>query len=252
MKILLIILCFVTISSSDEMQRVQNIVDDISKLRADYEQCKKELGSSSKGTRTFEAVAMQNDEKLQKYEMSLRDEKQRNKILLDEIDTLTKNKHNISNLENKIRKLEKIVKNQEISLKTKEKVIKNLKNNKIKTKEVVENSLKNKKMSSSEAQLVCEKKNSFPKLVMKEGFQESVNDIEETHTFKASAFRLKNDARIYDEINGKEIDIWEKSTSFTSNEKSNKWVRVTGYFIDKKWHPSKEELWVKSKDVIQR
>ncbi len=252
MKILLISLVLVTLLSSDELQRVQNIVDDITKLRADYESCQKQLSSGSKSNSTFEAKTMKEDERVQKLEFNLSDEKQRSKILLAEIDILTKEKHDSVDLKNKIIKLKKIIKNQEISLKTKEKVIKNLKLDKVKTKSIVKNNLNSTPKTPFQTQVICKEKNSFPQLIMKESFKTKTNYIEETHTFEASAFRLKNDASIYDDIDGKEIYIWEKSTSFTSNEKSERWVRVTGYFIDKKWLPSKEELWIRSEDVIQR
>ena len=252
MKTLLVALFLATLLSSDEIQRIQNIVDDITKLRVEYETCKKQLNSDLKSSGAFEALSMKNDEKLQKYEMILNDEKQRNEILLAEIDVLTKEKQNVADLENKIIKLEKMVNNQVILLKSKENSIKNLKNEKSKTKVSKKNSLKNDSLASVEKKVVCEEKNSFPKLLMKDGYENSFEQIQETYTFKASAFRLKNDAKIYDNINGSEIYFWEKSTSFTSNEKNDKWVKVTGYFIDKKWLPSKEELWVKSENVIQR
>ena len=252
MKLLLFSLVLVTLLSSDELQRVQNIVDDITKLRADYESCQKQLSSAPKSGISFEAKAMQKDEELQKLESNLRDEKQRSKILLAEIDVLTKEKYDNTDLISKMDKLEKIIKNQEISLKTKEKVIKNLKTDKVKTKLIAKSSLNNAPKTLIQTQVVCEEKNSFPKLVMKESFETQSNYIEETRAFTPSAFRLKNSASIYDDIDGKEIYVWEKSTSFTSNEKSDRWVRVTGYFIDKKWLPSKEALWIKREDVIQR
>jgi len=252
MKILLIALIFVSVLFSDEMQRVQNIVEDITKLRVDYEKCQKQLSSGAKGSVSFKAISMKDDEKLQKLEVNLSDEKQRNKILLAEIDVLMEEKENSKKNKDKIKKLEKTIKNQEISLKSKEKTIKKLKMNKAKIKEVSKNSLNSTSKTLLVKEVSCKEKNSFPKLVMKEGFESKVSDIEETHTFTPSAFRLKNDASIYDDINGKEIYFWEKSTSFTSNEKSDSWVRITGYFINKKWLPSKKELWVKSQDVIQR
>ncbi len=145
------------------------------------------------------------------------DEMQRNKILLAEIDILKV----------KINKLEKTVRNQEISLKS---------------KEVSKNNLNSTKTLMIKKQVLCEEKNSFPKLLMKEEPPSVLSDIEDTYTFEAAAFRLKNDATVYNNINGKEIYIWKKNRSFTSNEKSDSWVQVTGYFIDKQWLPSKEEL----------
>ena len=252
MKIVLIIVALSTLLFSDEIQRIQSIVDDITKLRVEYESCKKQLSSDLKGSEYFDAMAAENDEKLQTYKMNLKDEKQRNEILLAEIDVFIKEKNDLDILKAKISKLEKIVKNQENSLKVKEEVIKNLKIDKVKTKEVSKNNLNSAKKIFIEKQVVCEEPNSFPKLLMKKESPNQVKDIEETYTFEAAAFRLKNEATIYRNINGEEIYVWEEDRSFTSNEKSQNWVKITGYFIDKKWLPSKEELWVEASDVVQR
>jgi predicted RND superfamily exporter protein len=89
----------------------------------------------------------------------------------------------------------------------------------------------------------------FPKLMMKE--QNNPND-EKIIRFKAAAFRLKYESIIYDGINGKNIDKWEKHRSFTSSIKTKSWIKVTGYFVNKKWTPAKKEMWIKIKQVEKK
>ena len=92
--------------------------------------------------------------------------------------------------------------------------------------------------------------NRFPKLKMKEAFKES--DIETIVYFDASSFRVNKEAFIYDKIDGKKIDKWEKSTSFTSNQKSASWIKVTGFFVDKVWQSAELDMWVKIEDASLR
>lgn len=89
--------------------------------------------------------------------------------------------------------------------------------------------------------------NKFPQLQMKEG--EISHQVIET---AAHAFRLNKDAIIYDAQDGNIVAEWEDRTSFTSNQKSGSWIKITGYFVDKVWQKSLEELWVKEEDTRQR
>ena len=133
------------------------------------------------------------------------------------------------NLYKKIRKLEKqlLIKNN--LLKSKDKTIKKLKLN-------------------QEYSRNCTNKNDFPKLLMKKEFK---NNIKITK-FKAASFELKIDSIIYDDIDGKKIDEWVKTTSFTSNIKTATWMKVSGYFIDKKWRPAKADMWIKIEQVFKK
>ncbi|WP_373070794.1 hypothetical protein [Sulfurimonas sp.] len=92
-----------------------------------------------------------------------------------------------------------------------------------------------------------DKPNKFPKLVLKDKF--NAHKIINTNP---STYRLKNNAKIYDSINGKVIEEWENKTSFTSNKKSDGWVKITGFFINKVWVRSESQMWIKLKDVQKR
>lgn len=76
---------------------------------------------------------------------------------------------------------------------------------------------------------------------------------DEPRYFKASTFRVNKDANIYNAPEGDVLERWEAQTSFTSNMRTQKWVKITGYFINKKWHPNRErEMWVKAEDTTIR
>ncbi len=70
--------------------------------------------------------------------------------------------------------------------------------------------------------------------------------------FEASAFRLKEDSDIFNAIDGKKVDSWEKGTSFTSYKKTDGWIKITGHFVNRKWERVKKEMWVKSDNVFKR
>ena len=71
------------------------------------------------------------------------------------------------------------------------------------------------------------------------------------HT-KASAYRLNKNAFIYNDVNGKKIDEWEKGTSFTSNQRTDKFIKITGYFKNKQWVKAKKSLWIHVNDAFKR
>lgn len=188
MRVIFTIFLLFGFAYSDEIQRIENIAKDISKLRLESEKCKEEL-KSSKGL-------MEENRELQA----------------------------------RVQKLEKLVKKQEILLKTKE------------------NSQKNLFTYSNK----CEEESPFPELMMKDEYKKESPDRNEIITFKASAFRLKTDSVIYDAANGKKIDLWEKGTSFTSNSMMDGWIKISGYFVKRKWKKAQKEMWVKSAQTIKR
>jgi len=132
-------------------------------------------------------------------------------------------KENNNTLYKRIEKLEKELKNKDNLLKSKENIIKKLKKSR-------------------------KKKEIFPKLMMKD----KVYQEEELVRFKATSYRLKYDSIIYHGINGKMITEWVKSTSFTSSVKTKNWIKVTGYFVNKKWIPSKKDMWIKISQVEKK
>ncbi|RLA78956.1 MAG: hypothetical protein DRG78_13915, partial [Epsilonproteobacteria bacterium] len=107
------------------------------------------------------------------------------------------------------------------------------------------------------------KTNTMPKLMMKKEFKQEekvvqkvktkkVSNDKKIITFKARSFRLNTDSIIYDGINGKKISKWVETTSFTSTQKTDSWIKITGYFVDKKWRSAKKEMWIKKAQVSKR
>ncbi len=93
-----------------------------------------------------------------------------------------------------------------------------------------------------------EEDNLFPCLTMKEKYKNE----QSVSYFKASTFRTNAQVKIYDSINGSTVSVWNDKTSFTSNQRAGKWIKITGLFVHKIWQPAGKELWVKSCDVFNR
>lgn len=203
MKIVLTVLMVIFMQlNADEIQRIESMVEDISKLRSDYTLTQDKLAKCS--------AKLKND-------------------FTTESDYVKKEKEYINriiSLENQLKKAKNRV------------VIKEIPKSKNQVKLKV--CLDNQKIESD---------NKFPKLKMKKEF---IDESEETLFFKASSFRVNHEAKIYDGVDADVIDIWENRTSFTSNQRKNKWIKITGYFVDKQWRAATSEMWVKNCDVINR
>lgn len=167
------------------------------------------------------------EEELGVYKYDLSDEKEKNAIL---------NKQ-ITSLNNELKRVNKLLKSKEKENKTSKNNLKSISKNKTILQKCVNNQ-------------IIEDENPFPQLQMKKEFQQ--NTRESLTPFKASSFRVNKLADIFQSIDGKKVDKWEKSRSFTSNLRSENWVKITGYFINKVWQPSAKELWIRSSDVTIR
>lgn len=204
MRLLFIFLfIFLTYSSAGEIQRIEGIVDEISKLRSDYAKLEDELVLS---------------------QYQLKDEREKNSILQEDLklySNYTKKeaeyKSKISSLDLQLQKLKK-------ELKVKEKKCLNYQS--------------------------VKEESTFPKLLMKEKYQ--ISNTNKSNHFQAHAFRANKFAPIYDGVSGRVVDTWEPMTSFTSNEKKDGWIKITGYFVEKIWRPASQELWIKSQDATMR
>jgi len=185
MKILFVILLFLSFANADEMSRIEAIVADITKLRAEYTQCLKELDTKK--------LYKKEKEK----DISLNAKLENNSDLARSNASLRKR---VKELEKKLKKL-------------------------------------------------MQKQNNFPKLIMKE---DSKTKNTKFIKFKAASFKLNYDSIVYDDINGNMITKWTEGTSFTSNIKTKSWIKVTGYFINKKWTSAKKEMWIKIKQVEKK
>jgi len=178
MKLFTLLFIFSLAVNADEIQRIESIVDDISKLRESYEVAQEQLQ---------ECRSTLNDIKIN----------DNNKYLV-EIQSLKKE-------------------------------IQNLKNR-----------LKNKKN--------CENSNKFPKLTMKKKSKKEVI-LSDVIYFKASAFKLDKKSDIFSSIDGEKIEEWDRGSSFTSNQKKDGYIKITGYFVNRQWKKSQKERWIKESDI---
>ncbi len=130
----------------------------------------------------------------------------------------------------KIAELEKLILKQQKILKTKENIDKNLLNCSYK----------------------CEDEDTFPKLVMKKEYQEEGLDEDKIIKFSSSSFRLREDSEIYDSINGKKIAEWKSGRVFTSSMMNSRWIKISGYYENKKYKIAKKEMWVNASQISKR
>jgi len=197
--VFILFIFFATLIQADEIQRIESIVEDISKLRNSYV----------------------------KVERELQNEKDKNKKYTKKIDSL---ENEIISLKKQIKTKEKIVINTS--------VVKPLKS---KNQTVAKKCLNN---------TINTESNTFPKLSMKKSNMSITK--QKVFSFKASTYRVNKLAYIYGSIDGEIVDEWEELRSFTSNQRNDTWIKITGYFIDKKWRPAETPLWVESKDTNLR
>lgn len=149
-------------------------------------------------------------------------EKKKNKSLNKEIKLYSDfTKKEIDSLKLKLKKTKKQTKNENVPECIPEKIIVT----KVLTKTIQED-------------------NAFPELQMKSD--------EKIEIFKASSFRLKNEALVYDAIGGNEINKWVAKTSFTSNQQTKRWMKVTGYFVEKVWTKALIDMWIERADIIKK
>ena len=67
-----------------------------------------------------------------------------------------------------------------------------------------------------------------------------------------TTFRLLSKANVYDSVDGVKISTWNANKSFTSDTQTDNWVKVTGYFVAKKWQRPGKELWIKKDNITER
>jgi len=171
------------------------------------------------------------EEKLEITQHRFRDLQEKNSILESELELYSNYSQKEEDYSVKIKSLEKKIKSLEKKVKTKQSIDNNCKNIIVKkriVKEKVDNTL-------------------FPNLKMKEKYK----DFEIEYT-QANTFRTNKQAEIYDTVEGTVVANWEEGRSFTSNEKTSQWIKITGYFVEKVWKASQEELWIKQEDTKLR
>lgn len=223
--------------SANEIERIESIVNDVTKLRTNYEVCQQKLMVAEAEVKSGVKVngSSQNDahaDKIAALEQALEASRKNERL----------SERSLEHANTQIAQLQKLVSEQKRHIA----VLSDVRDERVVTKTV-------------EVPKPCPDPNPFPKLMMKDTAPASQNGVKgvaqkgETVYFKACAFRVTEDADIYDAPGGKVTERWEAQTSFTSNRKRDGWVRITGYFVEGTWRPSRERtLWVKESLTLKR
>lgn len=263
MKIVSSILMTAAVLLGNEVERIESIVNDVTKLRNNYETCKAELGrmgaAQPEGHQKLEALQREIGMQRELYEREIERMKQ-------ELDASEK----------KIALLGESLQEAKAQIGTPQPECTPLVAEPSKVPECRCPEVQ--KVYVKGDPLPCPDPNPFPKLLMKEEYRAmkqngalSSTPAEDVHSlrqddvvasevivqkstyFKACAFRIKEDAEIYDAPGGKVIATWEARTSFTSGERRGEWIRITGYFVERKWQPTGEQkMWVEARHTIKR
>jgi len=240
------IIIFLTLFSlqADELKRIESIINDIAKLRVENEECQSAL--ESKGILKVQTIK-END--CTNYEKNIKTLKVKNTLLEKKLQEQTKI---LNNTKNKIETYKKEAKIKENKIKTLKNQLTLLEKNnksepKVVIKEVVKEVVKDKYIYPKDD-------NVFPTLMPKNpnNKREDFKEKEVAQETRPTTYRLKNDSKIYSKLDGDEIYIWEKDKSFTSNIKTQNYVKITGYFVDRKWQKAEEELWINKVDIFER
>ncbi|MEA1916332.1 MAG: hypothetical protein U9N42_02260 [Campylobacterota bacterium] len=228
---------FIVASLSASQNDIEQLISDITDLRYNYEICKGKLDKiklsqtydESENSEVYakniqlknELVRLKKELKSRKSSANLITElKQKNSSLLNEVEDLQKVSQTLRDELKRVQSSKRVVipKLNTAVKKTPMPQIMKVKKVEIEVEEIVEKPKRNIKM------------------------------------FKASSFRLLNDAPIYDAPNGEILENWSAKTSFTSNQNSDGFIKITGYFVDGKWVPTGKDrsMWIEGSKVIKR
>ena len=237
---------------ANEISRMESIVEDIEKLRSNYTKCMKELVLKTDVDNSANSELKKMQKLMEEYKVLLEEEKVKNTLLLSQ-------KNEKLTLDEKSNKVKKNI----LETKLKDEKIKNeslSRNLKIKYEKIIKDkdniiiSLRNKIKSTKKPIMVkkeiCEDENPFPSLMMKENKEEKISAA--TLNLKVGTYRLNQESEIYDGINGNVLFLWEDKSSFTTTKVTQDWIKVTGYFVDKKWTKAEKNLWVKKVNATLR
>jgi len=255
---------------ANEISRMESIVQDIEKLRSNYTECMKERKATSTNKllltndldESLKIELAKTKKLLEEYKTLLEKEKVKNTLLVSQMDDLVKlqdvksEKLATNEKSKKINEniLEDKLKNEKVKNKSLSDNLKAKYENIIKNKDNIILSLKN-KINNTKKPIIMEKEiciddNPFPNLMMKENIQKQAST--DVLDFKTGTYRLNKESQIYDAIDGNVLFVWEDRSSFTTTKVTQEWIKITGYFIDKKWTKAEKNLWVKKVNATLR
>ncbi len=212
---------------ADEIERINNLIKEVKKLRMNYTTCRHQLIELSKNKERAPQ-----DRNTHLYATW----KQQQAVLTRELEQAHQNERN---LKDQIQSLQEALKAKEQALTALQ-----TKNDSLTRKiEALQNELYRKKQKQEPVKNDANTSRTG---------QKKQPSVETLHYTKPKTFRTNKEAPIYDAKNGKQIATWEAHRSFTSNIESGDWIKITGYFIDRVWTPAKRNLWIKKEDAYER
>ncbi len=236
MKTIFILVFAVLTAFGEELERIERIVHDVGALREKYEACQGAL-------ERFETAPMECE--VNKAELVMR---QKAQLACEErLEQLQAQRQTIVNTtpcqECNVSALHQQIDSLKLALEVAQKRYAVLEAQK-------------KALPKPSLHVTRSKSESVPVAVSASAFSKAPEAAVSSEAYvwaEARAYRLLRDADIYDAPSGKVVQRWEAQRSFTSMQGQKGWVRITGYFVDKQWRPSREEsLWVRAEDTLGR
>ena len=229
------LLALITLLWGDEIERINALVKEIEGMRTGYEKCQEQL-------QLWKGLSKeQNNTKAEVHTRSLKS--------LQET-----TKKEMSKLHTQIKSLENQIKEYENSLKTKsqemERLQKEIARLKASQKAASAKNQRTKECKENSVIVIKEEKKQHLSLDGQKGVVLDKNY--KITTTRPKTFRTLREADIYDKPEGKKIDRWVKGRSFTSYIESGNWVKITGYFVNRKWTEAKKDLWIRKSDAFER
>ena len=239
-------LLIASLLGGDEIERINNLAKEVEALRIHYDACMQKLQlCSQNGSSKSDSLLQKckHDRTVRIGEKRSKNEKERKKIRY---------------LESRIKEYEKTLKAKEEKIAILEKELLRLQKERSKKKESSKKrekkrscvkTLKTKNCPTSV--VVVQKSKERTHLILKKDGNVAVKKSSKITITQPRTFRTRSEAPIYDAKDGKIVNRWEKGRSFTSYIESGDWIKITGYFINRKWTKAKEELWIKKCDTMK-
>ncbi len=276
MKRTLLAMSLFTALFADDIERINSLVSEVKSLRQNYEQCTRRLSEC-----VSKKSDVLSDGFLKECELDLQKERARNLELVKKIEkrSCVKQQQEVKYLESQINEYKRRLQAKEKQLQQQKrknaalqkelaKIKDNLKKqiNKRKTSEkstkkalpkVKKNPQKRAeklKTSPEVSILLCNAQSAHVRqhLALEKNGNVRIVESDAVVKTKPKTFKTSVDAYIYDAKNGKKLFVWERGTSFTSYLESGSWIKITGYFVERKWTKAKKEMWIRKADAIQK
>lgn len=258
MKKSIFFLLFYLSLQANDIERINLLVTEVKHLQSNYTTCQKKLFSledklKNNATQSIEACTKELSKEHEKFInlQKLLEQKQENKSLENAL---------VHNLQKKMQRNETLLLQKQKQIKALKLELQHTKEKLAFLKEQNQKLLaRKKKVSPNKKVFTCKKdtqviikKEEVQRLALTSDNHIAIQKQTRLISSKAKTYRTKKKADIYNAPNGSKISTWEKGRSFTSYISEDKWIKITGFFIDKKWTKAEEEMWIKKEDAFER